>query len=97
MELVCEEYGISIFLLVKRASQAGIISASLEKGFYIKANKMHLRENEPTRVRRKEQPLLFRQLVLRAINEEGISIQRGAELLKTNYSELEKYCELVVN
>ena len=97
MELVCEEYGISIFLLVKRAAQAGIISSSLEKGFYIKANKMHLRENEPQRVRREEQPLLFRQLVLRAINEEGISIQRGAELLKTNYSELEKYCELVVN
>lgn len=96
MELVCEEYGISIYLLVKRSAQVGIISPSLEKGFYIKANKMNLRDKEPNRVRGAEEPLLFRQLVLRAINEEGISIQRGAELLNTNYSELEKYCELVV-
>lgn len=97
MELVCVEYGISIYLLVKRAAQVSIISSSLERGFYIKANKMHLRENEPRRVRGEEQPLLFRQLVLRAVNEEGISIQRGAELLKTSYSEVEKYCGLVVN
>ena len=96
MEIVCEEYGISLYLLVKRAAQAGIITESLEKSFYIKANKIKYRDTEPQRVLREERPLLFKQLVLRAINEEGISIQRGAELLKESYSEVEEYCRLVV-
>ena len=95
MILVCEEYGISMYLLVKRAAQAHIMSSSLEKEFNIKANKANWRKHEPSRVRRPEEPLLFRQLVLRAINEEGVSIQKGAELLKVPYLEVEKYCGLV--
>lgn len=95
MILVCQEYGISMYLLVMRAAQAGIISNSLEKDFYIKANKAGWRKNEPTRVKSIEEPLLFKQLVYRAINEEGISIQRGAELLQMTYSDVEKYCGLM--
>ncbi len=95
MILVCEEYGISMYLLVKRAAQVNIMSASLEKDFYIKANKAHWKKHEPPRVKKPEEPLLFKQLVYRAVNEEGVSIQRGAELLQISYSDVEKYCGLM--
>lgn len=95
MILVCEEYGISMYLLVKRAAQVKIMSSSLEKEFYIKANKAHWNKHEPQRVKKPEHPLLFKQLVYRAVNEEGVSIQRGAELLKMPYSDVEKYCGLM--
>ena len=95
MTLVCEEYGISMYLLVKRAAQAHIMSSSLEREFNIKANKANWRRKEPPRVKKPEEPLLFKQLVLRAINEEGVSIQKGAELLKVPYHEVEKYCGIV--
>ena len=39
MILVAQEYGISMFLLVKRAQLLGIISASLAKDFFINASK----------------------------------------------------------
>lgn len=95
MNLVCKEYGISMYLLVKRASFVGIISESLAKDFYINANKANWKKNEPLRVRDDEKPLLFKQLVYRAVNEEGISLQRGAELLKIPVSEMADYCGLV--
>lgn len=95
MILVCEEYGISMYLLVKRAAQVNIMSNSLEKEFYIKANKAHWNKHEPPRVKNPEEPLLFKQLVYRAVNEEGVSIQRGAELLQIPYTDVEKYCGLM--
>lgn len=95
MVLVCREYGISMYLLVKRASLVGIISSSLEKDFYIMANKANWRKAEPRRVRNIEEPTLLKQLVYRAVNEEGISMQRGAELLKIPVSEMEDFCGLM--
>ena len=92
MTIICQEYGISMYLLVKRAAQARIISSSLEKEFYIWANQEEWRKKEPNRVQYPEKPRLFKQLVFRAINEEGISIQKGAELLRLPYKEVEKYC-----
>ena len=95
MILVCQEYGISMYLLVKRASLVGIISDSLAKEFYIRANKANWRKEEPQRVRSIEKPTLFRQLVYRAVNEMEISKQKGAELLKVPISEMDMYCGLV--
>lgn len=95
MTLVCQEYGISMYLLVKRAALADIISDHLERDFYIKANKADWKNAEPRRVRNIEEPLLFKQLVYRAINEEGVSVQRGAELLRVSTSEIEQYCGLM--
>ena len=94
--LTCKEYGISIYLLVKRASMAGIISPSLEKAFYIKANRAGLKTNEPTRIDDPEEPTLLRQFVYRAVNEEGLAPARGAELLGTGIADIEKYCGLAV-
>ena len=92
--LICKEYGISMYLLVVRASQAKVISSSVAQCFYIKAGKAGWRTNEPSRIK-EEKPLLFEQLVFRAINEEDISIQKGVELLQIPYAEVEEGCGLV--
>ncbi len=91
MLLVCREYGISMLLLVKRAQIAHIISAELAKDFFIKASQWGWRTNEPSRMER-ERPMLFQQLVLRAVNEKEISIQKGAELLQMPYDEVLPHC-----
>jgi len=95
MILVCQEYGISAYLLVKRAAQIGIMSKNVEKDFYIKANQANWRKKEPRRVKAEEKPLLFRQLVYRAINEEDVSITRGAELLKLPVKDVAEYVGLM--
>ena len=95
MVLVCKEYGISMYLLVMRASVVGIISESMAKDFFIRANKANWKKKEPSRVKNIEKPMLFNQLVYRAINEEGVSIQRGAELLQIPISEMEEFCGLM--
>lgn len=94
MIFVCKEYGISMYMLVMRSSQAGVVSSTVAQDFYIKAGKAGWRTKEPSRIE-KEKPLLFEQLVYRAINEEGISIQRGAEMLKIPYKDVESRCGLV--
>ena len=85
MVLVAIEYGISMMLLVKRAELVHIITVSCAKDFYIKASKEGWRTNEPSRIE-KEKPVLFEQLVYRAVNEKEISVQRGAELLKIPFN-----------
>jgi len=91
MLLVAVEYGISMMLLVKRAEVCHIIAAAAAKDFYIKASKAGWRTDEPPRIE-KEEPELFQQLVYRAINEDEISIQRGAELLQLPYNRVKTMC-----
>ncbi|HBQ64520.1 MAG TPA: hypothetical protein DD727_06290 [Clostridiales bacterium] len=91
MLMTAQEYGISMFLLVKRARLCGIVNSGAEKGFYIQASKEGWRKNEPARIK-EEKPVLFEQLVYRAVNENEISIQRGAELLKVSYDEIIAHC-----
>ena len=88
LKLVCKEYAVSLYLLVTRAKQVGIVSASLAKDFYINANKHGLNKNEPNWGGFEEIPELFKQLVFRAVNEEGLSVQKGAELLQVSVSEV---------
>ena len=95
-ELTCEEYGISIYLLVKRAALASIISATEERAFYIRANKAGYQNHEPEHIKNPESPTLMRQLVYRAVNEEGLSSLRGSELLGISVSEIEQFCGLAV-
>lgn len=91
MFLVCKEYGISMFMLIKRAELFGIITPSMAKQFYMDASKRGWKKHEPQRIEQ-EVPTLFEQLVYRAINEEEISIQKGAELLKKSYEEVVENC-----
>ncbi len=91
MTLICKKYGISMYLLVKRAALCRIISSSVEKDFYIKAGQAGWKKNEPERIA-KEKPALFLQLVLRAVCENEISVQKGAELLSQPYAYVENQC-----
>jgi len=92
---ICREYGISIYLLVKRAAQNRIISEGLEQAFYIKANKAGWRSSEPSWIDKPEEPALFAQLVYRAINEGELNLQKGAELLHLPYSVVADNCGLM--
>ncbi len=91
MSLICIEYGISMYLLVKRANLCGIITENTAKDFYIRAGQCGWKKNEPVRIK-KEEPMLFSQLVYRAVSENEISIQKGAELLKQSYSSVAEQC-----
>lgn len=91
MNLTCREYGISMYLLVKRASLCNIINERVAKDFYIRAGKAGWRKNEPVRIE-KEEPIFFAQLVYRAVSENEISVQKGAELLKKPYSVVADNC-----
>ena len=92
MTMTCKEYGISIYMLVKRARLCEIINDSVEKVFYIRASKAGWRKAEPDWGIQKEEPNLFEQLVYRAVTEEEISVQKGAELLKTSYDAVANAC-----
>lgn len=91
MILTCKEYGISMYLLVKRANLCGIISNGMAKDFYIKAGKNGWKRNEPSRIE-KEEPMLFQQLVFRAVSENEITVQKGAELLNQSYDFVMNQC-----
>ncbi len=91
MTLVCREYGISMYLLVKRANLCGIVNDNVAKNFYIKAGQAGWKKHEPSRIQR-EEPTLFMQLVFRAVSENEISVQKGAGLLKRSYSFVEGEC-----
>ena len=93
MTLVAKEYGISMMLLVKRSEIVKIISASVARNFYIRASQKGWRTAEPSRIAA-EHPLLFEQLVYRAVNEQEISVQRGAELLQRSFDEVISMCRL---
>jgi len=91
MTLVAKEYGISMMLLVKRSEIAKIISHAVAQNFFIRASQAGWRTAEPSRIKA-DPPSLFKQLVYRAVNEQEISIQRGAELLQQPYDEVAAMC-----
>lgn len=91
MIIVCKEYGISLSLLAVRAKTCRIISETVYRDFFIALNSKEGRKNEKSIIQ-PEESRLFEQLVYRAVNEEGISIQRGAELLKVPYDVVAGYC-----
>lgn len=88
---VCREYGISMYMLVMRANKNGIVNNHVAKNFYIKANGAGWRKNEPPRAK-EEEAGLFHQLVYRAVTENEITAQKGAELLHESYEKVMKEC-----
>lgn len=91
MLLSCAEYGVSFMLLGKRAHACGIVSDASAKAFFINANRYGWRKTDPAVVT-EEKPTLFEQLVYRAISQDEISIQKGAELLQRTIEEVEAKC-----
>ena len=88
---VCKEYGISMYMLVMRANKSGIVNDYIAKNFYINANKAGWRKNEPPRAK-EEETRLFSQLVYRAVTENEITAQKGAELLHESYEKVVEEC-----
>jgi len=88
------EYGISMMLLVTRAKLCNIVPERVAKDFYIQASSHGWRTNEPSRIE-EETPSLFKQLVYRAISENDISMQRGAELLRIPYDEVVSHYRVI--
>ena len=91
MTLICKEYGISMYLLVNRANLCGIVNDNVAKKFYTKVGQAGWKKHEPSRIR-KEEAILFMQLVFRAVSENEISVQKGAELLKQPYAYVKEQC-----
>lgn len=91
---VCDEYGISMYMLVMRANKNGIINDHTACNFYIHANKNGWRKNEPAHAP-KEETGLFQQLVYRAVAEKEISVQKGAELLHDSFEHVSHECVAV--
>lgn len=87
MYMVCREYGIAMSMLVVRAHLCGIISDTVYRSYFAQTGI----KNEPSRIN-SEVPNLFEQLVFRAVNEDEISIQKGAELLKLPYDTVAANC-----
>jgi Zn-dependent peptidase ImmA (M78 family) len=91
-----EEYGISIQAIAKRLQYLKIISDSAYTRFNIIVNKNKWRQNEPGEFKIEEKPEKFKNLVLRALAEEIISIGKAASLLNTSISDLEKSVRYVI-
>lgn len=89
--LIAKEYGVSVQLIAKRAQILQIITETSLTHFYV--HDLPLlggRKNEISRIPA-EETNLFQQLVLRAIGQDEISIQKGSELLKMPYDQLSQY------
>ena len=78
-------------MLVKRAEVCNIINKKTAGDFFIYTRQRGIYKHE-TSIIPAEEPSLFKQLVYRAITENGISLQKGAELLKTSYDDIKKHC-----
>ena len=94
MLMIAMEYGISMWLLVKRAEICLIVTANVARKFYIKASKFGWRTAEPSHIEA-EKPMLLSQLVYRAVNEGDITVQKGAELLKASYNDVVSMCQFI--
>lgn len=90
MLMVCKEYGISMSLLAVRAHLCKIINDSAYEMYFRRSGR-----NEGSYITIVELPSLFEQLVYRAVNEDEISIQKGAELLKKPYDQVAENCNFV--
>lgn len=93
MYIVCKEYGIAMSMLAVRAKTCGIVSEAVCREYFISLNRNEGRKKERS-FTEPEESRLFEQLVYRAVNEEGLSIQKGAELLKMPYGHVEENCRL---
>lgn len=89
MMVAAKEFGISMMCLAYRAKKIEIVSENAYRSFMIRASQCGWRKKEPSRIPQ-EPSDLFKQLVYRAIVEDEISIQRGAELLNIAYQNIKE-------
>lgn len=80
------EFGISMMAVLMRAGQCTVISANLQKRYFMQFSKLGWRTNEPGDPYPNEATYLFKQLVYRALGEDYIGESKAAELLKMSLS-----------
>ncbi len=88
IEITAEEYGVSVMCLAYRSKELKVVSDTIYKNFIIYISRLGWRKNEPSRINQEESNL-FRQFVFRAIAEDEINIQKGAELLNTSFESIQ--------
>lgn len=91
MEITAKEYGISMLCLAYRARELKIVGEDAYRSFMKRASQMGWQAKEPSRISMEESNL-FRQLVFRAVSEDEIGVQKGAELLQISYLEVQEAC-----
>ena len=84
------EFGMSMMGILIRSGQAGIISQSLQKSYYIQFNKLRWRTKEPGEQYPNEQTFLYKQLVYRALGEGYMGESKAAEFLKMSLTRFHK-------
>lgn len=85
-----QEFGISMMAILVRAGQTSIISASLQKQYFMQFNKLRWRTKEPGEPYPNESTFLYKQLVYRALGEGYIGESKAAEFLKMSLSKFHK-------
>ena len=80
------EFGISMMAILVRVGQCDVISASLQKRYYMAFSKLGWRTEEPGEAYPQEETLLFEQLVYRALGEDYIGESKAAELMGISLS-----------
>lgn len=84
------EFGISMMAILMRAGQCGVISANLQKQYYLRFSKLGWRTQEPGNPYPHEETYLFKQLAYRALGEDYIGESKAAELLGVSLSSFHK-------
>ena len=85
-------YGVSLMVLAHRAHDCRIIDLKAYAQFCAEAKIRGWHKQDPFELE-PETPHVFKQLVIRAMNEGEISISRCAELLQIPYQEAYQQCE----
>lgn len=88
-------YGISLWAIMARAHNIGLISDSRYKRFCIYANTHGWRQDEPGEYIGKEKANRFDQLVYYAVAEEIVTMSKGAELLNIKLPQFRRKFQLV--
>ena len=90
LEEIKQLYGISIQAIVKRAHIFGIVSDFYYRNFQIMINQKGWRKKEPVEYVGREEAIRFKQLLHYAVNEEVITLSRGAELANISLSDFKE-------
>ena len=96
LEEIKKAYGISMQAIVKRANILGIVSDFYYRNFQKMINQKGWRKKEPVYYEGREEAIRFKQLLHYAVNEEIITLSRGAELANISLSEFKEDVRAVV-
>ena len=89
-------YGISMQAIVKRANILGIVSDFYYRNFQAMLKQKGWKKEEPVEYEGREEAIRFSQLLHYAVNEEIVTLSRGAELANKSLMDLRKEVKAAV-